>query len=85
MQLRVRSTSSNILVTRAQARARSKNLNHYITRAEHTMNQISVETSVVETETNEQTLAIAQKDAIVELSATQLILVGGGTGVTVLI
>jgi len=49
------------------------------------MNQISVETSVVETETNQvQTLAVAQADALIELSSAQLFLVGGGCGVVVL-
>ena len=49
------------------------------------MNQISVETSVVEIETNElQALAVAQAEAIVELNSAQLILVGGGNGISVL-
>lgn len=50
------------------------------------MNQINVETNVVETEANElQSLAIAQADAVVELNSAQLFLVGGGQGINLLI
>jgi hypothetical protein len=45
------------------------------------MNQISVETNVIETETAE--LQTAQ-DAIVELNSAQLMLVGGGTAAIIL-
>jgi hypothetical protein len=84
-QLRARQNPTNIAVTRAPLCAGKQNLNHYFIGAEHTMNQISVETSVVETETNQvQTLAVAQADALIELSSAQLFLVGGGCGVVVL-
>ena len=46
------------------------------------MNQIIVETNVIETETTElQALAMQAADAIVELNATQLTLVGGGQAI----
>jgi hypothetical protein len=49
-------------------------------RAEPTMNQITVETNIVETEAAElQALAIQTADAILELNAAQLMLVGGGS------
>jgi hypothetical protein len=45
------------------------------------MNQITVETNVVEIETIEQTLLDRQmEDAIAELNSSQLALIGGGTG-----
>jgi len=50
------------------------------------MNQISVETCVVETETNQlQALAVAQADALIELNSAQLFLIGGGSGINVLV
>jgi len=46
------------------------------------MNQITVEANVVEFEATElQALAIQTADAIVELNASQLMLIGGGTGI----
>jgi hypothetical protein len=52
-------------------------------RAEPTMNQITVEANVVvETEVAElQALAVQTADAILELNASQLMLIGGGGGV----
>jgi hypothetical protein len=46
------------------------------------MNLISVETNVVETETGELPAHLAKQtaEAIAELSASQLMLVGGGSG-----
>src|SRR5258708_35282451 len=85
-QLRSRQNPVNIDVTRAQRCAGKQNVNHYFIGAEHTMNQINVETNVVETEANElQSLAIAQADAVVELNSAQLFLVGGGQGINLLI
>ena len=44
------------------------------------MNQITVESNVVETEATElQALAIQTADAMLELNAAQLMLVGGGS------
>jgi hypothetical protein len=49
-------------------------------RPEPTMNQITVESNVVETEATElQALAIQTADAMLELNAAQLMLVGGGS------
>ncbi len=48
------------------------------------MNQITVEANVLETEATElQALAMQTADAIVELNAAQLLLVGGG-GIVIL-
>jgi hypothetical protein len=45
------------------------------------MNEISVETNVIEIEaTDLQTLATKHAQEIVELNSTQLALIGGGTG-----
>ena len=49
-------------------------------RPEPTMNPITVESNVVETEATElQALAIQTADAMLELNAAQLMLVGGGS------
>ena len=49
------------------------------------MNQITVEANIIETEVTElQALAIQTADAIVELNASQLMLVGGGGGVVLI-
>lgn len=49
------------------------------------MNQFNIETNVVETETHElQTLAMIQADAVVELNCSQLMLIGGGTGISLI-
>jgi len=46
------------------------------------MNQITVEATLVETEATElQALAMQAADAMVELNAAQLMLVGGGMGI----
>jgi uncharacterized protein YukE len=46
------------------------------------MNQITVETNVIEAEATElQALAMQVADTIVELNASQLMLVGGGTAI----
>jgi hypothetical protein len=48
------------------------------------MNHITVEATIVETEATElQALAMRAADAIVELNASQLMLVGGGQAVII--
>ena len=62
--------------TRATRRERSNKPQ----RPELTMNQITVETNVIESEATEvQALAMQAADALVELNASQLTLVGGGS------
>jgi hypothetical protein len=48
------------------------------------MNQISVETSVVETEATEALAGQQTQDAMLELNSSQLMLVGGGAVIVIL-
>lgn len=79
------SKSTNITSTRTHNAGRAKELNHLTNGAEYIMNQISVEANIVETEMNELQALFARhtEDAITELSAAQLALVGGGTAIII--
>ena len=75
-ELKTQSNSATMPSTRAMKREQIQQTQ----RPEPTMNQITVESNVVETEATElQALAIQTADAMLELNAAQLMLVGGGS------
>jgi hypothetical protein len=69
-------------LARFQARADQEPFRIF-TGLEHNMNQIIAETNVIETEEPQAPTGKQVAEAVTELNAAQLALVGGGTGTTI--